>query len=56
MERIFPEFNKEEVYLASSLRTSDRKVTADGLRTLTLHAESGSKSSQKTKSKRVKKR
>jgi DNA-binding MarR family transcriptional regulator len=48
MERIFPEFNKEEVYLASSLRSGDRKVTADGLRTLTLHAESGPKASQKS--------
>lgn len=45
MERIFPEFNKEEVYLASSLRPNDRKVTADGLRTMTLHAEGGSTSS-----------
>ena len=47
MERIFPEFNNEEVYLASSLRSGDRKVTADGLRTLTIHAESGPKSFQK---------
>ena len=38
MKKIFPEFNKEEVYLASSLKSSDRKGTADALRNITLHA------------------
>lgn len=39
MKKIFPEFNKEEVYLASSLKSSDRKGTADALRNITLHAQ-----------------
>lgn len=39
MKKIFPEFNKEEVYLASSLKPSARKGTADALRNITLHAQ-----------------
>ncbi|MBM3656489.1 MAG: MarR family transcriptional regulator [Actinobacteria bacterium] len=38
MTRIFPEFNKQEVYLVSSLEGSERKGTADALRKITLHA------------------
>ena len=39
MKKIFPQFNKEEVYLASSLKPSARKGTADALRNITLHAQ-----------------
>ena len=39
MKKLFPEFNKEEVYLASSLKPSARKGTADALRNITLHAQ-----------------
>lgn len=44
MKKIFPEFNKEEVSLASSLKPTSRKSTADALRSITLHAQSSHES------------
>jgi DNA-binding MarR family transcriptional regulator len=46
MKNIFPKFNKQEIYLTSSLNSSTKKATADALRSVTLK-------SQKVKSKDI---
>jgi len=39
MKTIFPEFNKHEVLLTSSLKSSTQEVTADALRSITLKSQ-----------------
>jgi hypothetical protein len=46
MKNIFPKFNKQEIYLTSSLNSSTKKAMADALRSVTLK-------SQKVKSKDI---
>ncbi|MFM7462926.1 MAG: MarR family winged helix-turn-helix transcriptional regulator [Actinomycetota bacterium] len=50
MKRIFPEFNKEEIYLAASLGTKERRGAADALRKMTIHAQNGPATKGKKKS------
>jgi hypothetical protein len=39
MKKIFPEFNKHEVLLTSSLKLSTKESTADALRSITLKSQ-----------------
>ena len=39
MKKIFPEFNKHEVLLTSSLKLSTQEATADALRSITLNSQ-----------------
>jgi hypothetical protein len=40
MDKLFPEFNKEEKYVVETLKAADKKSLADDLRELTRHLES----------------
>jgi hypothetical protein len=39
MKTIFPEFNKHEVLLTSSLKPTTQEATADALRSITLKSQ-----------------